>query len=559
MSRIQSALTVLTYALAACLSAAATTMTLASVDSQPEEEPTLEQREEEALQVLRNGSPEGRLEVAERIAGVLRLGIFSEAEDSGSPEDLVDGLILYLHQETDDWIARSLLDSLLWDDAPTVNRLFREALRSESINIQVMAIRRFSDREDPEACEALESLWKHKLPPWVRAELMGALAEQGSTVHLNGIMSLTRDDDPELREAAIKALDTLAQPESIPALRRVARTGTREDRAAALLALGAFPDSDEALQETLRATWSDEAPILRAAIGALGRLRSPDGDDRLLALLDDPSDADLRAAIAMALEGSTHADATAALVRLLHQDDAGAESWIGATALRVLHNRDDPAAIPGLRDLASQGGRDRVGILIAYLSRDRSVDKKGFAITSGCSLGSTVLPDNPRAWHVAPPAPRVTIRCWDGPQRPGDPEEQLRIPAGTLVLIQDHFDDRGAPWVQVEGPSIDSCWVPLDQLRQGPGPGAPSLRHGPCILHEFDIGQDELDSPRARRLSEAGLLSVFEPGDEVAGVALEVEMSDEEMGFVRAQLSEEEDTVLDSALQWVLDSAESED
>lgn len=558
MQRLAIVLTALVAAAAACV-----TFLQATDESEGEDGPTPEERQEEVLQILRNGSPGERLEAANQIASTLQLGMFGEEDSSRSFEDLMDGLILVLHQETDDWIARTLLDALLWDDNAPMNRLFREALRSPSINIQAMAVRQFSEREDPEAVEVLESLWEHELPPWVRADLIAALAEQGSTVHLDGIMKLTRDDDPEVRQSAIEALDTLAPPEAVPALLRVARTGTPEDRASALHALGAFPDSDEALQEALRATRSDETPIVRAAVGALGRLGRPDGDVRLLALLDDPPEADLRAAIAQALEGSSHPDATAALVRLLHQDDAGAYSWIGSTTLRVLHNRDDPQAVPGLRDLVVQKVKDvRVWGLIAYLSRDKSVDKGDKEITTGCSYGP-VLPENPRAWHVVPPSPQDTVRCWDGPHRAGDPEDRLRIPAGALVLIQDHFDDRGEPWVQIDGSLADSCWIPMEQLRQGPDPAGPvaagpSFRSG-HLHYEFDIGAEELDSPRARQLSEAGLLSIFEPGDEVAGVALEIKLSDEEqMAFARAMRSEE-DTVLDSALRLVLDWAEPED
>jgi len=541
--------------------ATATTFPTTCVSADPETEAgeTARLLEEEVIHTLQNGSPRERLRAAEEISITLELGTLGRDDPSRPLDDLADSLILVLRQETDDWIARTLLDSLLWEDNPALNRLFREALRSGSVNVRAMGIRHLEYREDPQAVEALESLWEHDLPKWVRASLVEALAEHGSAAHLDDFMRLTRDDDPEVREAAIEALDTLARPEAIPVLVRVAHGEALTDRVAALRALGAFPDSDEAIEEALRASRSEERPVFRAAVDTLGRLGHPDGDDRLIALLGDPPDLDLRGALVAVLENSKHPDATAALVRLLHQRDVAPDSWIASTVVRVLHNRDDAEAVPGLLDLAGDPGkygRDEIGELNRYLSRDRSAGGHSVIVSTGCSFGAPVTSHDPRAWHVAPTPPFETIRCWDGPDRVGDPEDRPRVPGGTLVLITDHFEAPDQPWVEIEGSESDDCWVPLDNLQKGPGPPEPTSWPRHHIRHEFDIGTEELESPHASRLCEAGLLDIFEPGDEVAGVALELDaFAEDQVDLVRALLPDS-DTLLDAALRFVLDQVD---
>jgi HEAT repeat protein len=452
-------------------------------------------------------------------------------------EELVDGLVLVLREEPDDWIAWKLLDSIVWRRDGGFERLFRAALDSTSVNLRASAVHRYQIEQDPAAIAGLEALWERDLPGWLRPRLIGALANQGSIAHLADFMRLTRDDDADLRTPAIEALGTLARDESIPILARVARDGSAPDRASALEALGAFPDSDEALQAVLGATRSADGTVRWMAVRSLGRFQQPEAGARLIALLQDPPDHDLRGALASALESSTHADATAALVRLLHSPDVAPDSWIATSAIVALHNRDDPEALSGLRELQTPriaGTYDPLDALVDYLSRDRSTEDTTAMIRSDRDNG---FPDprEPRVWHVAPPEPWDTIRCWAGPDRPGDPEIETRLPAGTPAQIVDYFERPRVTWVRLQGGQADGCWVPFDQLQRGDAPPAPASwpRLRPRI--EIDLDEEDVRSPLAAHLREAGLLTVFEPGIEVEGAALVVDLTDQDQ--VRAALS----------------------
>lgn len=512
---------------------------------------------DELLDTLVNGAPEERLEAAGRLYDRLPGSTSAKDASSSSMEEFVDSLDDALRLETDDWIARTLLESFVWNDNPPLNRLFRDSLGSASVNVRAVAVKHFAYRDDPEAVDALESLWERDLPSWMRPELIEALAEQGSATHLEDFIRLSRDDDSEMRAAAIMALETLAREESIPALVRVVHDGVPADRAGAVRALGAFPSSDLAFAEVLRASQSALGPIRGAAVWALGRFDRVEAGNRLIALLESPPDPDLRGDIVASLEKSTHPDATAALLRLLHQPDIVLDSWIASTTLSVLHNRDDPLAAPGLRDLEGEsddGKRDDIGEEIEYLSRDRSDGdgERTVIVTTGCSFEGPVSAGDPDAWHVAPPHPLETIRCWEAPDRPASPEDQPRIPAGRLVRITDHFEAHDETWVEIEGRGADDCWVPLGHLEKGPGPPKAVSWPRRLLRQELDLDTAELDSSAAIHLAAAGMLKVFEPGDEIAGVALSLDALDaEQVALARALLSSES-TPLDMALRLLL-------
>jgi HEAT repeat protein len=503
--------------------------------------------EDDVLGVLLNGTAQERLRAADDVSSILQHGVlYSGAGDPRSIDDMVDSLIHFLRLETDDWISRALLDSLVWDDNPALNRLYRAALDSGSVNLNAMGIRHFTLRTDPDAVEALESLWERGVPSWVRPELIRALAEHGSATYLAEFMRLARDDDPDVREAAIEALGTLAREEAIPVLRRLARDGTREDQEGALEALGAFPKSDEAFAAVMHAGQEGEQAIKATAVRTLGRFGRPEADALLIAWLEEPDGLDLRVTIARALADSEHPDATAALVRLLHQPDVTPASWIASVVVNILHNRDDPDAVPGLRDLA--GTQE----LIDYLSRDRSDGDRTIIVTTSCSFGAPISPDDPRAWRVAPPPPFETIRCWAGPDLPGDPDDDERIVAGTLVRITDHFEARDASWVEIAGNGADSCWVPMRALEKGSATGTPVSWPRRHVRHEFDIATSDLDSTRVVRLAEAGLLEVFDPGPEISAAALEIDRTDaDQIALLAASISDLESS-LDTAIESIL-------
>ena len=504
---------------------------------------------------MRTGSPRERLNAAMQVGRILQVEGGERAE-TPTMEQLVDNLILVIRQEPDEWIARTLLDSLLWESGTEPNRLFRAALDAPSVNLQAVAVQRLTVQEDPDAVVALESLWKRDLPPWMRPRLIEALAEQGSATYLADFMRQTRSADLLTRRAALEALGTLARDEAIPDLIRAAREGAQEERRIALRALAGFPDSDEAFEQVRRAIDGGEGRVRVIAIEALRQFHRPERDSLLISLLDAPTEEEVQAAVAESLEESEHPDATEALVRLLHQPSVKPDSWVASTVMEVLFNRDDPQAIPGLMDLdftADKNARRELGSLIEYLSRDRADGKRTIMTSTSCSFGSPVSEQDPLVWHVAPPAPLQTTRCWMGPDFPGDPDSEKRIHAGTLVLITDHFEARDESWVEIRGHGAQGCWVPLASLAKGPPAGDAAVQSSRHLRREFDIATFELHATRAARLEEAGLLKVFEPGADISGTSVEIDVTDvDEVALLEASFSRL-GSPLDAAIESILD------
>jgi|SRR6266404_3905352 len=118
--------------------------TWASVAEEAEASPEAggRQLEERAISLLLNGTPEERLAVADHL--LTEMDLDSQSGDGSlSREDVTDDLILVLRQETDDWIARTLLASLQWNNEPELERLRYEALALESVNLRATAIEHY--------------------------------------------------------------------------------------------------------------------------------------------------------------------------------------------------------------------------------------------------------------------------------------------------------------------------------------------------------------------------------------------------------------------------------
>src|SRR5258706_4565282 len=109
--------------------------------------------------ILLNGTPEDRLQVADSLPRDLELDELPGASGPAA-DDVIDDLILVLRQEPDDWIARTLLNSIRWSRELELNRLRREALALPSVNLQAIAIDHYRYHEDAESIVPLESLWE---------------------------------------------------------------------------------------------------------------------------------------------------------------------------------------------------------------------------------------------------------------------------------------------------------------------------------------------------------------------------------------------------------------
>jgi len=486
---------------------------------------------------LRTGTLRERVAAAALLADRLPSVDATDDEDLARAEETVDGLLRLVRVEPDDWVSRALLDQLQWRGGEPLNRLFRVILHEGSINLVAVALRRFTFIGDPLVTESLDTLWGRDLPDWVRPSLIGALAEQESAVHIADFIRLTRDGDDETRAAALSALGRLRREEGRPALLRAARAGLPPDRERALLALTSLPFSQETLDEALGASRAGPPAVREAAFMLLEHLAHPDADARLIEALEEPLPDRLRAAAANGLADARHPDATAALVRLLHRLPPTSQSCLALAAVRVLYDRDDPDAVPGLLDLDQPrewSPYPTLALLIGYLSRDRAQGVVRRMSLTSCGEGDADT-DASRPFRVAPPPPLQTIRCWDGPDLPGDPEERLRVPAGTPLDVTAHFERPAESWVEIDTPDTD-CWVPFGQVaKEATGVRGGRREHRPRF--EIDLRTEDLETLPAARLQEAGILEVFDPGDEVSGVALTVDLSlAEQVALLRALL-----------------------
>jgi len=520
---------------------------------------------------LRTGTVRERVAAATLIADELPIFYASTDQELSETEDVIDGLLVLVRREPDDWVSRTLLEELHWVQGEPLDRLFREVLREGSINLVAVALQRLTFTRDPLAVEALDDLWERDLPAWIRPPLIAALAEQGSAVHIDDFIRLTRDGDDETRRAAISALGLLGREEGRPALLRAARAGRPGDRAVALMSLADLPFSDETLGEALRASRAGPPAAREAAFMVLERLAHPDADARLIAALEEPLPDRLRAVAGNGLVESPHPDATAALVRLLHAPPSDAGSCLALATARVLYNRDDPDAVPGLLDLDMPSNRapyPTIPQLIAYLSRDRTRATTGRMPVTTCGADGTASLDpgdvdaeEARPFRIAPPPPLLTIRCWEGPDLPGDPHEWLRVPAGTPARIAGHFERPAESWVEIDTPDAD-CWVPLAQVAKGIA-GVQGGTRDARPRFELDVRPEDLETLPAARLLEAGFLEVFDPGDEVSGVALTADPSvPEQAALLRALLGalpEDPEYPLRVGVETLLESAHSID
>src|SRR5690349_10245407 len=107
-------------------------------------------RDARIIQALLFGGAEERLETAAHLPLDLRFEIGRHDDPAPATEALVGDLVLVLRQEPDEWIARTLLESLVWRTQRAFDPLFLEGLRSVSVNLQATAIGRYRFREDAE-------------------------------------------------------------------------------------------------------------------------------------------------------------------------------------------------------------------------------------------------------------------------------------------------------------------------------------------------------------------------------------------------------------------------
>lgn len=434
-----------------------------------------------------------------------------------TPADVAKALFEAIEAQPEDFVGWTMVDSLSVNDDRGISELISAALKSSSLNVRAAAVQwfTFSDAAVPESIPDLEDLWDGGLPEWARADLMTALAKQGSARFLPDFVKRTRDADPSVRFAAIEALGTLHLNAILPILIQIARQGDSFEREFALEAIATWSESDDAFATILEASRSRD-PLQGNALRLLATMRRVEGDERLIEALAEPLDPHVRMEAARALEDSEHPGTTGALVQLL--GDPEIQQRASSELLGILHNRDDHSALPGLIALLEGGyaqALDRFENLIAYLGRPAG-EKRSTMVTLSCGM-SVLDADDPRAWHVVAPNGWASIRCSQMPGRPGESWQEERVPDGSWAYIEARFDRSGETWAYLDGSSFSDCWAPMRFLEPGIGPGQISL--DPSAL-EIDLPSHVVETRALRSLIKEGAIQLFDIDDGVVGAAL---------------------------------------
>jgi len=459
--------------------------------------------------------------------------------------------------ERDDFISYRLLGELADRDEEILAPLFLDALESPSPNLRWRGIRWFAEHADSEALPDLEYAWRHEERPWVKADLMIALVHQGSRDNSREFLQLARGKDAFLAVAAIRALTMIGDPEVIPFLVKIARTSRSNAGLLALDALARWPDSRTALEAILEASHSPHLDFQRHAAQALGSFDDPAASARACELATAHGDPYVRSTALGALRRADPTVLVPLMLQILRESPTQENTPAQSAAIGVLRDLDDPSILPQLAGLEFAPADSRFHELFwlkAYLGREREEPPTGArrGIAIGGSRDSDVIleEEEPEVLVITPPPAMLTVRCWEYPDVPGDPEELLRLPAGKEAKVTDHFEREHESWVRIDW---SDCWIP-SRLLESPSSSRTSKREESqeektmLIRREFDLPAGEVESDVSQGLMDAGLLEVIEPGDEVIGVAISIDPEDFDRILLLARSCGLNETMLDGEI-----------
>jgi len=474
----------------------------------------------ESLQILVRGDAAARREVAEAACG--RFSILDPLADE-DPESLqvVEQLQRYLQRENDDWIAMRLLDNIDCHRQRLLRPLFLDALASASPNLRWRAFRWFTRVEEPEAVSLLEKMWSEETRIWARRDLIKALSRNHSSRFVEEFLDLSESEDPELTSAAIGALRSLGDERAIPQLARLARDSEDWRRMEAAEALGAWPQSSEALDSLLEASNAEETEVRACALRSLSRLEKPAGMLRVLATaLSDPND-EVRRAGVESLNSSPWHEVVDHLLR-----DAPEQVSADRTELEDLFR--------GIMNSLSASEKEPATVAPTSGGDDRE---------SRCTYHRDVglTPDNPASMRASPPSGRSSSRCFIYPGVTGDPAILWRVPRGSLLSVDDHFEGPERAWVRVDGSMTPNpCWLPASDVVPTPEEGPPKEEEG-ILRRDFDAPAAEEWNPLFVEMTQGGMVEIIEPGEEIIGVTVRLQMGNlkDETFLARAVRSSE--------------------
>jgi hypothetical protein len=430
-------------------------------------------------------------------------------------DETVRGL---LDVEDDDFTLARLLDAFGHLNHDWARGIFREALRHDSPYVRRRAVKWFALRPDPdpEIRVDLERLWRVEDSAVVRANLIGALACQGSQRHAEDLLRIARSDDLGFAPIAVRALAAIDDWRVLPLLTTLLRGDTGELRIAALEALAAMPDSPEAQETVIEVVRRGPSELRGVAIRGISAWPPARGTPLLLEVLSSKAPAQDRSA-----------------------------------ALEQLWYRDDPRVSPALERIAAEAMpateqrsfHDRAATLLEYRRNENvleSIDAARAEIGGRCRFATWNLdPDDDGSFRVVAEPGLTTMRCWSSPGVDAVPTDSWpRIGDGQIVQAVELYEGR-EPWMAVSG-TVYPCWVPRDALEPAAdGDDDEAGRHGEGPLGvEIDIAPWILETDEIAGLLDAGVASVIDPSADVVGLALSVDLMD--AGLLRELLGLED-------------------
>lgn len=201
-------------------------------------------------------------------------------------------------------------------------------------------------------------------------EIIAALGRIDHRSAGDAIVSVLREDWPDLHNVAVIALGQLQHAPAIPALMALLKGASPVLRARVAKSLGQIGDSS--VVPTLRSMLNDGAPVVRtAAVRALGTLQDTDSQDLLFQHLLDPDETvRLSVGVALGMLGDTRT--VPFMLRAIDEGDLGVQRSANA-ALRGM----GVAALDGLMNVLDHGKppfRAMAATRLGELNDPRAVD-----------------------------------------------------------------------------------------------------------------------------------------------------------------------------------------
>ena len=173
----------------------------------------------------------------------------------------------------------------------------------------------------------------------VRSAAVQALGQLGSRLAIPGLIAALGDENGNVRYRAAEALSEIRDPRSVEPLRAALADSVPRVRRYAASALGR--SGDPRASSFIMALFDDEqAEVRRTAVRIVGRLKSPDAVGPLTAALNDPDD-DVRGYAIQALSAIADTRAVAPIIEAANDDSAD----VRTAAIRALGQFGDPSAV----------------------------------------------------------------------------------------------------------------------------------------------------------------------------------------------------------------------